>query len=130
MSFIRCLSNPEGLYIYADCRGRLNISWCSVDPPLSSRHRGEMRIPRHVFYKVVKQWDQRGDHAYFRGFSVEEQFIYTATGDPVHGTENLKRYLKDKRKREFKIKLSYKNDFVFLWYVTWEYVVRNLIDRP
>jgi hypothetical protein len=88
MSYIRCLSNPEGLYIYGDSRGRVHISH-GVAPPLSSPWRkvgarkfggisvpaGKVQpllsIPLHVFEHVARKWgDGFVDKVSYRGLSV------------------------------------------------------------
>lgn len=129
MSYIRCLSNPEALYIYGDCSGYVNISH-GVKPPLSSGR--DFRIPDRDFHRVGKKWADWCDEE--RGIKsghlkVQEILVYRDTGKPV-GREWRKNYFhKKQRPTDFLVRISYKRDFVFLWKVTWEYVVHSIVDH-
>lgn len=129
MSYIRCLSNPEALYIWGDCQGYVNISHC-VKPPLSSGR--QFRIPTKDFHRVGKKWSEWCDEE--KGIRlghlrIQEIHVYRDTGKPV-GPEWMKNFLKKKkREADFLVKVSYKRDFVFLWKVTWKYVVDSIVDH-
>lgn len=129
MSYIRCLSNPEALYIYGDCSGYVNISH-GVKPPLSSGR--DFRIPNRDFHRVGKKWaDWCDEESGIKSghLKVQEINVYRDTGKPV-GREWRKNYFhKKQRPTDFLVRISYKRDFVFLWRVTWEYVVHSIVDH-
>lgn len=138
MSYIRCLSNPERLYAWHDVDGTVHIHYGGpymVKPPLSKGE--EMRVPLRTFMHAIKHWDDTGnweDRTSIRGFTIEEVHIYLKTGKPVPNFKNNKdaiRYLKDSKKHpsEYKIRVSYKGNFIHLWRVTWQYVVNNVMER-
>lgn len=61
MSYIRCLSNPEKLYIIGDRRGR--IEFCGEN----------LYMPRHVFDGALKRWYKNGcQDTHYRGFEIKE----------------------------------------------------------
>lgn len=133
MSYIRCLSNPDGLYAFINVEGFAEISW-GPKPPFACRDFQKtgkpMRVPVRVFENVARKWaDGWQDRVSFKGFTAEEIHIYEKTGKVMPG--DLKKYLSEfKRgvKTRFVVKLSYKRDWVYLWRVTWEYVARNIQD--
>ena len=125
MSYIRCLSNPEGLYIYGTHKDLICIHH-NVPAPLSSGlndGQGFFTIPELHFTKAIKYWKQ-GRKYCKGGFLVEEEHIYLDTGMmvPERTIENM---IAEKRPTSYRIRLQYRSDFVYLWRVTWEYVVRN-----
>jgi hypothetical protein len=157
MSYIRCLSNPEGLYIWAQSNGEVHISH-NVRPPLASAWE-RLPLPRFTRGKIVAtkrmydapptivvpwrhfkatclQWDRhegypRHNHTNRGGLVVEEQHIYTSTGKLVPKNSSLAKTFKkvsDKTRTEILIRLGYRNQFLFMWRVTWMYVVRNVAE--
>jgi len=137
MSYIRCLSNPEGLYIWAQSDGRTCITH-NVRAPLSSveKPKGLVNIivPTTAFDRACILWDEGNEPASCRGVRVEEVHVLTKTGKPVPenffdfgiGSGKLAARMK-KNPVELLIKLSYKKEFVFMWRVTWEYIVRHAV---
>ena len=121
MSYIRSTSNPEGLYIWHDVSEDIMIHWNQM-PPLCSKQTG-MAIPAKVFYKAVEKakW---GEKTTVDGFTIEEQYIFMDTGKKVPTNHDI---FREQRKLAYQIKLSYKNRFVFLWKVTWRYVVDGVL---
>jgi hypothetical protein len=61
MSYMRCLSNPEGLYI-VHCGGPIEI--------FSSGK--EWRIPRHIFHGLFLRWQKNHGPVKYRGASLSE----------------------------------------------------------
>lgn len=134
MSFIRCWTNPEGLYVWDDINGyvaiahTLNKPFCSFND--TKFVEDQIQVPRREFYGVCKQWDNSSyKTAKYKDFSAEEVEIFDDNGEivpedydylnPTHG-----------RKTSYRIKVQYKKEFVYLWRVTWEYVVKNAVkDR-
>jgi len=62
MSYIRSISNPEGLYIWGGTQG-IEISVGS-DPLLT--------IPRHIFRGVLKRWYRYGENVSYRGARMSQ----------------------------------------------------------
>lgn len=133
MSYIRCLSNPEGLYAWSD--GKTTHLWHKVKPPLSSGEKPgkkfpsyEILVPTKIFDKVCCLWDDCEQPASHRGARAEEVYVYTKTGKKVPNL-SLKKMIQDKRAREMLVKFSYKGRFFMMWTVTWEYVVRSAMRQ-
>lgn len=134
MSYIRCLSNPEGLYAWSN--GQTVHLWHNVKKPLSSGSRPnekfpsyEILVPEKIFHKVCFLWGEDFERPVsFRGARVEEVHVYTKTGKKVPDLPLVK-FLKDRRAKAFLIRFSYKGEFFMMWDVTWEYVVRNAIRQ-
>ena len=136
MSYIRCLSNPESLYIWgdtADNSGFANICH-RVKPPLSSKwpkngNSPLIMVPLKAFEEATRKWrgSYDGSAVEVDGFKVETVNVFTATGKRVPKKND---FLKDRRRREWLVRLSYKGQFVHLWDVTWSYVVNNVEGKP
>jgi len=140
MSFIRSFSNPENLYVVALEDG-INLMH-RVKPPLASAwpkdgNNALMIVPHLPFWAVCQLWEaggmdpppgKDGQWATHQGFTAEEIHVYTDTGKPVTGRMPFTA-LFTSRPHEWLVRLSYRRQFVFLWRVTWEYVVRDATDR-
>jgi hypothetical protein len=100
MSFIRCLSNPEGLYVFGSSRGI--EFWTSLNPIT------DIVCDTQDFYEFVRQWFE----------FCEDEFSY----------KNLV-YKYEKRLDDFKVYLKVDNNEIEMWYVTWMYIVNNVLDR-
>lgn len=66
-----------------------------------------MKIPRYVFYKVCKDSSKGKEKIKYRGLKIEEEFI---SGSP-------------------KIKLNFKGCDIYMWDVTWSYIVHDVMLR-
>ncbi len=129
MSYIRCLSNPEGLYIWDD--GDVVTFSHGVKPPLSSgiKEVGDVArftIPSEIFIKVharCKQgfWDEPVE---VDGMSVRQEYIYLDTASKIP-SQTITEMCEDKKARGYRIRVQYKEHFVYLWPVTWAYVVKS-----
>lgn len=97
MSYIRCLSNPEGLYVWADCDGTTYF-WIGGE---ENDDKSCIRIPNHHFVKVCEKWYEGEDPLSYKGVKVYED------------------------NKDWKIVLSYKGKSIRMWRVTWEYIVRH-----
>lgn len=88
--------------------------------------KNEFHVPRKEFYGVCRQWANDKTKAKYKDFSAEELHIYEDTGEivPERTTEE---WFTNKRPTSFRVKLQYKNKFIYLWKVTWNYVVRNVM---
>lgn len=134
MSFIRCLSNPEGLYVWSDVDGTVHIHYGGRKKPKPPLSKGDdMRVPYRTFMRVCKKWDGWEDDVRVNGFRVKEEHVFLKTGKPVPSDlyANVTAYAKhmDKHPAEYLIRVSYKGNFVYLWRVTWQYVVSNAVRR-
>jgi hypothetical protein len=106
MSYIRSLSNPEGLYIYSG-EGGLEI----VFP--ASNNRSSITCDELDFCRFVEKWRKNHDDKFsYKNFTIEER----------------------KSGNTFKWYLTiggYKD--IEMWYVTWIHIVNNVLkesDRP
>ena len=135
MSYIRCLSNPERLYIFGDGLGLDRITVIhSVKPPMATAYPDKansamFHIPWKAFHAVCRRWQESGDGGVrLGGIRVREVFVYLDTGKKVWRRVGLR---EDGRSRpvEYMIRFEYKEHFFHMWRVTWEYVVHNVVDR-
>ena len=116
MSFIRNTNNPEALYIYNSVDGNVYIRKGSVDI-------GSM--PTKIFIKLLKKWKKKMWHrsVKHKGAKVEE--VDECEGkdidtDTLSHAEWMILYAKEMKEQ---IKLSYGNWHVYMWGVTWFYIV-------
>lgn len=139
MSFIRCLSNPEGMYVFGSTSGVEFYSgqgWhLSNIGPDREPDRG-MIVPYNVFYKACKlaEYVTADEPVEVDGFKIEEQVIYTKTGRLVPNrpftVASMKRRMSGRAAETmWAIKVSYKGKYVFMWRVTWDYI-RSDACRP
>ncbi len=146
MSFIRCLSNPEGLYIIDNIGGYIEV-FHSVKPPLASslsENDPSFKINRREWYglwSVVKRkhagW--LPDSIKYGNLSLIEEYVETTTGLPTKKSPLEKNSVfktidewfdyKEKVKPESLFKLSNGKDFVYLWRVTICYAGQNVMKR-
>lgn len=148
MSYIRCLSNPEGLYIWSGTDNLVHIIH-NVPKPHSSGLDG-FTVPWRVFENGTKNWKKayEPDQFQYRGMRIDELHVFEKTGKIVPDLSPCNRgcvkedknsfrpcvrcfnkYYVNALKSRYIIRLSYKNHFVHLWRVTWAYVVENVIRR-
>lgn len=135
MSFIRCLSNPEGLYVWSDVDGTVHIHYGGRKRPKPPLSKGDdMCVPYRDFMRACQKWDGWEDDVRVNGFRIKEEHVYLKTGKPVPNMDRWKKvsaYCDHMKKNpaEFLIRVSYKGNFVYLWRVTWQYVVSNAVRR-
>ena len=140
MSYIRCLSNPEGLYIYGGADG----VWINhnVRPPLASKKADDgcsphFIVPQRDFDQVGLKWDKGWAHderVRSGKLVAQEVHVYLDTGRPVERDWHKRIFretnkVTERRPSAFFIKLSYGRRFVMLWRVTWQYVVRSIVEH-
>ncbi len=115
MSYIRSTSNPESLYIWGDSDGMINICH-TVKPPRASRPLTPdtsewIRVPLKDFHTVCRKW-----HAGVR--------------DITRGVVRVREaVVPEKGRNEFLVRFSYRRRWFCMWYVTWEYVVHDVMIR-
>jgi hypothetical protein len=111
MSFIRCLSNPEGLYAFGG-KGTMEFYWDRKDTECNAN---QMIVPWWKFQRAMRRYINSGhDLGKCEGFEIQEWFGRRLRGKVLH--------------RE-KTRLSYKGAYVYLWSATWEYVVHNFQEK-
>lgn len=144
MSYIRCLSNPEGLYIV--CTGKTVTIMHSVLPPHSSGK--DFYIPVKTFEHCALKDDGWAEKVEYRGMKIEEIHVGKKSGKIIpdmspcnHGCKKekngafvpckkcVRKIWDNAEDGEFLVRISYKRDFVNLWRVTWQYVVENIRVR-
>lgn len=107
MSYIRSTQSPEGLYIWGDDAN--TYVWCDQD---------NFRIPSHIFDGLLKKVVKNYDDVYnkpikYKGACVFEECI-------KHPTED---------KNYFQVALSYRRHKVYMWDVTWSYILQGYKER-
>lgn len=137
MSYIRCLSNPEGMYVFGTTCG----SGSSVEiyaghhlkPPFVSHEDVAtlgIIVPGWMFYRACQRWHDGYDDVRIthkaKVLRVYEEFIFVANGVLV--PDDYRGFRQDSRESRFVIRVEYDSRWVRLWDVTWEYIVRNVID--
>lgn len=119
MSYIRGLSNPEGLYIWGEGDGTVYICHNLISPFSSSRHEhGEqLQVPRALFEEVCCRWAERR---------------FTNRGSAEDGIRRSGLSVREestKRDLNWKIRFEYEGRFFYMWQVTWDYIVRGVLER-
>lgn len=134
MSIIRCLSNPEELYVYHDCSGPIVISCKAV---LDRWGNPEMiEVPAKSFYRACQKWrdgifDMYDEGVSHRGIIVREVPVYSKSRRIVPKAALQGGILKRAGMAEYnyQIMFQYKKYRIFMWRVTWAYIVNNAVGR-
>ena len=135
MSYIRCLSNPEGLYVYASDNG-VNIHHC-LRPPFSSKDtKGKLErtivVPEKLFFDACHRWDhgptQWTGPVSLKDLIIKEEHVFEDDGTVVPSEWNPFSKSQKHRKTCYRIIFKYKSQYIMLWRVTWDYVVKNAVD--
>lgn len=130
MSFIRCLSNPEALYIWDDVGGFISI----VAP---NQYRQIIEVKRKDWYKLLKGFV---DGDYYIGskeikvgsLSVREKIIPIGPKkikyfrDSLSGKKRAANFGTADRKVELSIRTPRKIYRIPMWAVTWYYIVSHV----
>lgn len=111
MSYIRCLYNPEGLYIWADEK-YANIT--------ISGKEGISQIPLNIFEGLLREYiGGFGKDAEYKGASIKEVFVKS-------GKKPTKiKKMMNVEDGIYQMRLSYKNWCIDMWFVTWEYIAQH-----
>lgn len=131
MAYIRCFSNPEGLYVWHDIAGHIAITHCRKKPFASKEG-----FVDEQFHVPLKEWYGLFANLYdhhngqvtdikYGDFSIKEERINSKTGEIVPDDINLEKLSKIDYTEQYKI--SYKKDFVYVWQVTLQYLANNVI---
>jgi len=112
MSYIRYLSNPEGLYIWGDGKN-VNFTLASEKEILT--------MPQKTFDKLIKKYIKSyGDDISYRGASIKEVFVKNNKMNPKPFWKIVGKY-----DGNYQMRLSYKNWHIDMWLVTWEYIINH-----
>ena len=110
MSYIRHSCNPEGIYIWDDGENT-NIT--------CNKFKDEIKtIPSKTFSALIRKYKRKNDCEY-NNAEIKEVFI-----------ESHKKQTAIEKELEFKdgrfqMRLSYKDWYIDMWLVTWEYIVNQ-----
>lgn len=140
MSYIRCLSNPEALYIWSD--GKTVSIWHAVKKPHSSG--ANFGVPDPIFTRCLKLWREFHEPATYKGMKVEELSVDVRNAEIIPNQKPCRRGCKrvgrngyipckrcharmfrNVRKSRYVIRLSYGKHFVDMWRVTWDYIAKH-----
>jgi hypothetical protein len=118
MSYIRSGSNPEKLYIVGT-DSHIEVMEGSKDV---------WNIPYNVFQGLIKKYD-RMLHEFpceFKGAKLDEVWV----DDNGHEQENQEEHLTPETALIYncKVKLTYGENKVYMWFVTWEYITNGEMD--
>ena len=117
MSYIRSTSNPEGLYIF--CTGK-EVCICYHRRALGNNSTKDdalqFNVPTKVFHEVGRKWynhefEEDRDAVEFQGFRAELKWVDIG------------------KVREHQVVLSYAGHEIYLWEVTWHYVVEAIMEE-
>jgi hypothetical protein len=118
MSYIRSGSNPEKLYIVGT----------GEHIEIMERCKDVWHIPSNIFTGLLKKFDRTFAEfpCEFKGAKVDEVWVGKNNNEETPDDEyepspdNL---------LECKVKLTYKEHSLYMWYVTWAYLVNGEMDR-
>lgn len=131
MSYIRCFSNPEGLYIWSDVDKTVHIL---------SKQTVERTVPTKIFDGLIKKW-KKNYFQYpckYRCATLDEikipkhpkivTLILYLLGCFRRGSIPTKKsialYFEIFEPADYQIRLSYADWRIDMWEVTWSYIAR------
>lgn len=124
MSYIRSLSNPEGLYItgtfirghaYVDVMGRAQVC-----------------IPLRVFHEACTRWNRcscEENGVAVRGLTIRERYLNPKTGKPCRHLSLKELASGKKHQGEYQIEINYKGTRFWCWRVTWDCILRGVLSE-
>ena len=134
MSYIRCGSNPEGLYIFGGLKG------IEVYTDRASKKDISWTIPFRHFKEVCKRWDEAFDEdegVKYGDFSCKCVWVNSDFEEKEvkevseHFEKVFKQAIEAKPtvglQLENKVKLTWKGESIYLWDVTWLVVVQRVV---
>jgi hypothetical protein len=130
VSYIRCLSNPERLYAWAQDDGYVHIMH-HVEPPLASKRlesTEQMLVPSKLFEDACVEWERAGRFSR-RGLVIREVSVSLKTSRPMRDSMGFREQVERHGEFEWFIRFQYKKRFFHMWPVTWEYIVTNVVFR-
>lgn len=128
MSYIRCLSNPESLYVFdtqtRSGKSATEILHC-IDPPLASAGRQPILVPTRAFREVCRAWANGARDVTRRGLRVREVHVFADTGRRVPQRRSVRQMFDDAARSRYVVRLTYGRHWFCMWPVTWAYIVGN-----
>ncbi len=123
MSFIRCWSNPESLYVYQSSDG----------VHMSHFPQQELIVPLRDFNRVCLAWSA-GNWTESGNLAVKEIEVNERTNKPLTKRERAltdkSMALTSRMKTGYRIGIYFKGKLkLILWAVTWAYVVNNCVHE-
>lgn len=132
MSYIRCLSNPESLYIWGgfDRRVTINVGADTLN----------FTMPNHVFHGVMIRWLKGREPVRYRGASLEEVRVprLDARGKKIKSNALTRKLLGEQFEMDSKWRLTYVDplrdpadriSMVDMWQVTLFYIASDVASR-
>lgn len=123
MSYIRCTSNPEGLYVFGTTiRGRPYMQVYAFAP------RDGMLVPWSVFRRACVLAKKRATAYYGPEVCYQGLRIRRINADPRTGkiVPEVTRIFKRDR-GEVQVEVSYKGKRFWCWVVTWRYIENGVV---
>jgi len=135
MSYIRCLSNPESLYVYASVENRKQfmILCHRIKPPMASFSKvpfddfHRVKVPFGDFRRACIEWDKLDGYCDIKcgKLRVREILVFEETGRIV----GKDRGLYETRETRFVVRVQHGRQWFNLWRTTWEYLVNRVVER-
>ena len=122
MSYIRSGSNPENLYIWGD----------KEDVYISIGGETELKkVPIKTFNGLLKKYHKNFHEVpcVFKSLKIEEVWVKVDDKQNILGEIDDDEKIVDFLKTEIRMKLSYDNWFIYMWFVTWEYIVYSKLVK-
>ena len=129
MSYIRCLSNPERVYAWAEDDGYVHITH-AVAPPLASKSGlgTELLVPSKLFEDACVEWERCGRFSR-RGLVIREVSVSLKTGRPMPASMSFREQVERHGEFEWFVRFQYKKRFFHMWRVTWDYIATGVALR-
>ena len=121
MSFIRCLSNPEAMYIWHDVDETVHITH-SVKPPLASKG-DEFCVPTRLWYGLWRVVERN------HGLYLNEGDVLKFGDLKLVKSYKMKDLFAERKPTSFRWKFSYGKHFVYMWQVTLEHIYLNVLEQ-
>jgi hypothetical protein len=127
VSYIRCTSNPEGLYVYEQVQGGV-VLWGGLPEPLSrfvmaprGKEPAVLVMPVRDFRKLALRWLKDFVDVRVGRLRVREVWIHGPTGRIV-SEDRLPANFRKMREHNLHVVLTYGRWRIAMWKVTWDYV--------
>ena len=128
MSYIRCLSNPEGLYIWGEAKNRLAITVAG--------HSLITYCKTSDFDRMLRAYNETGEFITTPTVSAKEIRVWRDTGKICKTTTDvylrgISRALKTNRYRavDWKIQVRVGKRIFVMWETTFAYIARNVTPK-
>lgn len=124
MSYIRCISNPEGLYVYHDVDGFISLHVSQKPIPL--------KISLREWFYLKRHYKRYGDENPFIRPTLRVEKCFTLANTNIEYPEP-KNWFTNKIPLDNRLRLSIKMKnkwyHIYLWSVTYCYMMDNAIKK-